>query len=388
MRIAFVTTYDAQNVKNWSGTPYYMSKAFMEQGAKVEFIGNLEEGPDQFSSRIKTRLFNKILKGKLGIYHQFYEPRHLKYYSQQVQRKLERMDIDIILSPGALPIAYLNTDKPIVMWSDATFAAMLGYYPEYSHFSSLTKRNCNLYEKNLLRRARLCCFSSRWAADSAIQHYNADPEKIKVLPYGANLAWDRETDDIMKLNGKKSTDVCALLFIGKDWERKGADTAIKITEGLNALGLKTTLHLVGLNHIPLQVLPDFVVNHGFLNKDSAEDRKKLDNLFGESHFFVLPTKADCTPIVFSEANSFGLPVITCNTGGIPSIITNDVNGKMLGKDFDIKTCTEYIKQIFTDFDRYARLSLSSFNEYKLRLNWNVSVSRMMSYMENILSNAK
>jgi glycosyltransferase involved in cell wall biosynthesis len=387
MKIAFVTTYDAQNVKNWSGTPFYMAKAFMDEGAKVEFIGNLQECPDYFSFKWKNRLYNGILKRKLGTYHRFYEPRNLKYFSQQVERRLEKMDVDIIFSPGAIPIAYLNTNKPIVVWSDATFAGMLGYYSEYSDFSSLTKRNCNLYEENLFKRTRLSCFSSEWAADSAIQYYKADPNKIKVLPYGANLDCDRETNDIMKMNTKKSRDVCELLFIGKDWERKGANTAIKITEALNELGLKSILHLVGINEIPLPVLPGFVVNHGFLNKERAEDRRKIENLFGQSHFFVLPTKADCTPIVFSEANSFGLPVITRNTGGIPSIIINDVNGKMLAKDLDIKKCAEYIKDVFKDFDRYTRLSLSSFNEYKVRLNWKVSVSKMISYMENILSNA-
>jgi glycosyltransferase involved in cell wall biosynthesis len=388
MKIAFVTTYDAQNIRNWSGTPFYMSKALMDEGATLEFIGNLEDCPDHFSFRLKDRIFNKILKGKLGTYYRFYEPRYLKYYSEQVQKRVEKMDIDIILSPGALPVAYLNTGKPIVMWSDATFAAMLGYYPEYSHFSSVTKKNCNLYEKNLFQRARLSCFSSGWAADSAIQYYKADPGKVKVLPYGANLVSDRETDDIVKLNNKKSKDTCQLLFIGKDWERKGADTAIAIAGELNKLGLKSTLHLVGINEIPIPVLPDFVINHGFLSKDSAVDKDKINELFGQSHFFVLPTKADCTPIVFSEANSFGLPVITSNTGGIPSIITNDVNGKLLAKDPDIKSCAEYIKEVFTDFDRYIRLSLSSFNEYKARLNWKVSASKIMSYMENILSNAK
>ena len=55
-----------------------------------------------------------------------------------------------------------------------------------------------------------------------------------------------------------------------------------------------------------------------------------------------------TPIVFSEANSFGLPVLTTDTGGISSIIRDDVNGRMFGREMDIKSCALYVSGLFTD----------------------------------------
>lgn len=386
MKIAFVTTYDAQDINCWSGIPFYMSKAFMDAGVEVEFIGNLKEKSFKLSFMLKSLFYNKILNKKHGIYYHYFEPLVLKYYAKQVYKRMQQSNADIIFSPGAHPIAYLNINKPIVLWTDATFANMVGYYPGYSEYSKLTKNNCDQYEKNVLNRAHLSCFSSDWAANSAVNYYKAERNTIRTVPFGANLDSVRTEEDIIQFDKIKKRDVCELLFVGRGWKRKGADRAIKVADSLNRNGVKTILHLVGVTDIPLKKMPDFVIDHGFLNKATLEGRNKIDQLFRQSHFFILPTRADCTPVVFSEANSFGLPVITCNTGGIPSIISDNINGKMFDENINIEECSEYIKATFQDVERYKKLSLSSFNEYKTKLNWKVSISKMISYMNDILQN--
>lgn len=384
MKVAFVTINDALDVNSWSGIPFYMAKAFIDAGVEVEFIGDLKKCPVYLSFRLKNIFYNKILKKKCGVYYRYFEPKALKYLASQVSEKMQNSNANIILSPGALPIAYLKTDKPVVLWTDATFVNMIGYYPGYSEYSKETKDNCHQYEKKVLSNSQLSCFSSQWAADSAIEYYKADPQKVKIIPFGANFETVRTIEDILQINKTKQHVVCELLFVGQEWERKGGDIAIKIAEFLNEKGIKTILHLVGIKDIPLKNIPDFVVNYGFLNKATSEGRKKIETLFIQSHFFILPTRADCTPMVFSEANSFGLPVITYNTGGIASVITDDVNGKMFAPNTNIEECAEYIKNIFCNIDQYKKLTLSSYNEYRTRLNWKVSVDQMISHMENIL----
>lgn len=41
MQLGYATRYDARDVKKWSGTPYYMAKAFEEHGARVKYLGPL-----------------------------------------------------------------------------------------------------------------------------------------------------------------------------------------------------------------------------------------------------------------------------------------------------------------------------------------------------------
>lgn len=387
MKIFFVTTYDAQDIRSWSGTPYYLSKSFLEAGIEVEFIGNLKSLTNKFLPfRIKNFLFNKFLKEKLGIYQSFYEPRNLKYISSQVQKQIDKTKDGIVFSPGAIPIAYLDTTKPIVLWTDATFAVMHNYYENFKKLNKNTIRNCHLYEKKVLNRSNLAIFSSKWAADSAIRDYGAAPEKVRVIAYGANINSKITSINISEINSKKSRSVCKLLFIGQDWKRKGAEIAIKVAKELNKKNIKPELTIVGCVPPETSVFPEFIHILGFIDKSKKEGEILINKLYSESHFFILPTIAECTPVVFSEANSFGLPVITTNTGGISSIIRNDINGRMFDVEMDISSCASYIGNIFRNYDQYENYSLKSFNEYLTTLNWKVSVDKCINYMKDLQRN--
>jgi glycosyltransferase involved in cell wall biosynthesis len=385
MKIAFVTTYDAEDIQNWSGTAYYMSKALINAGIEIEYIGNLRSLNGRFTKlRLRNFLYTKVLNNSTGNYKNFYEPQNLKYIARQVQERLKGRDVDIVFSPGALPIAYLNATIPIVLWTDATFAVMQDYYDNFTGLDKRTIKNSHLYEKNVLKRTSLAIFSSEWAAESAIKDYGADADKVKVIPYGANVECTRTVSDIVDINSKKSRSICKLLFIGQEWKRKGGDTAVNIAVELNNRGIETELTILGCTPPESSSLPHFIHVLGFIDKSNKAGESLINNLYSESHFFVLPTIAECTPIVFSEANSFGLPVITTSTGGIGSIIRNDINGKMFSTEIDISACAVYIGEIFRNLERYNEYSLSSFNEHFTRLNWNASINRFVSYLQELL----
>lgn len=381
MKVIFVTTYDAGDIRNWSGIPYYLGKAFLDAGIEVHFIGNLKSLPDKyFKFRLRNLIYNKLFKGKFGKYKSFYEPKNLKFIATQIKERIKKIEGGIIFSPGTLPVTYLNTDKPIAVWTDATFAVMKNYYEEFSGFSKRTIKNCNLYEKNALSRSSLTVYSSEWAANSSIKDYNADPDKVKVIPFGPNVSAKRTIDDIKRINTQKSKTVCKLLFIGQNWERKGGEVSVKVTKYLNEKNIKTELTIVGCTPPQTLSLPDYIHVLGFINKSNKEGENLINRLYSENHFFILPTVAECTPIVFSEANSFGLPVITTNTGGISSIIKNDINGRMFNIEDDISLYAEYIAGIFKKYDHYESYSLTAFNEYSTRLNWEISTRKFISLL--------
>lgn len=43
MKIVYVTTYNATDIKNWLGTGYYMAKSLREQSILLEYVGPLKE---------------------------------------------------------------------------------------------------------------------------------------------------------------------------------------------------------------------------------------------------------------------------------------------------------------------------------------------------------
>src|SRR3990167_10479036 len=101
MRIAFTTTFDAQDIHNWSGTPFYMSRAFMLEGINVDYIGSLERKLPPFF-KIK-QIWNKYVSSQRE------SPRFnvtaAQHYSKQVNERLGSLMVDAIVSPLVNPIA-------------------------------------------------------------------------------------------------------------------------------------------------------------------------------------------------------------------------------------------------------------------------------------------
>jgi glycosyltransferase involved in cell wall biosynthesis len=223
-------------------------------------------------------------------------------------------------------------------------------------------------------------YASDWAARTAVENYKVDPEKIKVVPFGANIECHRTLEDIKKIVDRRPEKECRLLFLGVDWKRKGGDVAVQVTEKLNRDGLKTTLHVAGIKQIPLSPLPPFIVDHGFIAKSLQTGTERIEKLFAESHFLLVPSVAEAYGLVFCEANSFGLPAIATNVGGIPTIIKDGVNGRTFPLSSTAGEYANYIRKTFDDHSAYRELCFSSFNEYEKRLNWKVAGKTMMDFL--------
>lgn len=378
MKIAYVTTYDSSNEHAWSGSGYYMYESMIRSGCEAERIGDLKIPMNAFF-KLKKFLY-KVLRSEN--YQKQREPAILRSYGVQLQKRLKSLRYDAILSPGSLPLTYLTDDRPKIFWTDATFASLVDFFPDFSNIPKSCLRRGNEMEQRALDNCSLAIYTSQWAADSAIRHYGADPEKIKVVPFGANIQRDATEQDIHRIVDEKQFKTCKLLFMGVDWLRKGGDTAVRTAEWLNKNGVETELHVVGTK-APYS-LP-FIIQHGFISKNTAEGNAHMKTLFEQSHFMILPSIADCVPVVIAEACSYGLPVVSTNVGGITSAIINDVNGRTFPLSDGPEKYAEYIATRFTDIAGYKKLMLQTFHEYQRVMNWENAGKKVKALIESLLT---
>jgi glycosyltransferase involved in cell wall biosynthesis len=361
MNIAFLTAHNPRDRRSWSGIHYYMAKALSQYCEKVTLLGPVN--PYQI---FLGKVFNKVTLSLFNIEYVYkFHVSLAKKYARIFQKKLSAGQFDLIFAPAATAeIAFLEAVPPIVYAQDGTVALADGYY---FGFSPRIRREANLLESLAISKSRLAVYSSQWAARSAIHDYHADPGKVHVIPFGANLD---ETPSQEAILAKKRSNRCRLLFLGVQWDRKGGDIAFETLAKLEELKFPAQLTVCGcvppkkFAHQNLTVIP-------FLNKDIPAHRAKLHDLLLSSDFLLLPTRLDCTPIAFCEASAYGLPVITADTGGVPEMVKSGENGYVLPRGAVAADYARVLYEIFGDERRYYELVRRSRVAYEERLNWDV-----------------
>ncbi len=361
-RIAFATVGDAREVRFWSGTPFHMSRALANEGNDVVHVGPLN-APSLPMYRAYSRL-RRALRGKaLSAVH---AGPVASQYAADALRKIRAASADIVFAPAGSIFAWAIPESiPVVYVSDATFRLVENYHPNYRNMSRKARETAERLERDTIARADLILYPSEWAAESAVKDYAADPAKVHVIPWGANLEHAPDRGSVL---GERKPGPCRLLFIGSSWEDKGADVAVGTLQELRARGVDSELVICGC--VPSKpTAQDGLTIIPFLDKNDSEQRERLGRLYRESDFFLLPTRADCYGIVFCEAAAHGVPSIAPATGGVSAAIRDGETGFLLPR---AGTKTDYatvIADVFANPERLARLRQSCRDAFEARLNW-------------------
>lgn len=121
-----------------------------------------------------------------------------------------------------------------------------------------------------------------------------------------------------------------ILFVGSIDERKNPLALLRACEPMLRSG-DCTLTLAGQynpNHPYVHEVLAFAESIPGVEMLGFIDREKLATLFQRSTLLVLPTYEDNCPMVVLEAMAAGLPVAASRVGGVPDLISHDLNGLM------------------------------------------------------------
>lgn len=380
MKIGFVSIDPASILTPASLHSYYEAKALVDQGMEVRFLSPLStrHRPGLFL----RRLLSRVLTGRRILADR--DPSVLANYARQIARQIAETPVEVIFSDGTIPISLLDCRVPIVFWSDATFAGMLDFYPGFINLQRESVENGNRMEQAALSRAALAIYTSDWAAGTCLDHYQVDPARVKVIPYGPNLEKEKPLAEIDALIRARSMQTCQLIFSGTNWQRKGGDLALRLAEALNRAGLHTELAIIGCRPPLQKKLPSYVKVIGYLDPITAAGRREYEEHLARAHFLVLPSRADCTPRVIHEANALGVPCITSDVGGLPSMIRRDINGAMFPRDDQfIPASADYILGMMPSGTAYADLAARTVRDHKERHTWEISAHRVVTLLESI-----
>lgn len=282
------------------------------------------------------------------------------------KRQLRQIPAALVLggSPISAGIPYA-ANIPYIMWIGTTF------YDEYK-VRSIVKETINrnyslvlnklftwlntMIESCVLKNAQLIIVQSPYTLRTIKEYYKIKEENIEYLPYPVTP----------KLQiGKKTFNVKGpmLLAVGRvDDNRKNFPLLLDVFSLFVKVFPKSRLRIVGEISYRSMVLKkarrlgisSFVDFLGNINND------ELVTEYLKANIFVLSSKQEGLGLVYLEAMSYGLPVVTTKCGGPEGIITDGVNGYLVNQN-DPRAFSHTLEKIWGSEELYRKLCIQAYN---------------------------
>ncbi len=232
-----------------------------------------------------------------------------------------------------------------------------------------------------LKRAKVFLPRTRWCADSLVQDFRVDPERIIVTPGGLDTeAWspapEGGRDEIPRVPPRL---IPRLLFVGNDFARKGGELLLEAF--VRHVHPRATLRIVSNDpRLKGRSWPAGVEHIAGLGQGQAQ--AMVEN-YRSSDIFVFPTRKDHLGLVLIEACAVGLPILASDVGGVPEAVRADENGLLLPLEADAGAWAAAILALIRDPGKRARygrrsreIAESEFSSRALRSKLETAFARL------------
>lgn len=259
-----------------------------------------------YPGAIVPRIKQKKIRGLLVPFLLFAMMRNVKKYSA---------DMDIVHAHWLIPQGIVQTCV------DGTPYILTGHGGDVTSLNVWPIKQMKI---KAIKRARYITTVSSALHENVQGLYRND--KSSIVPMGCNtreFSPDRRVKDYFGQGNKKT-----VLFVGRLAEKKGVTYLIEAMKRVD----DAVLCVVGKGELEQQLkeqakeLGDKVM---FLGPKTHDE---LPEIYASADVFVAPSitardgDTEGFGLVIIEAMASGLPVVSSNCGGIPDIITNNVNG--------------------------------------------------------------
>ena len=311
---------DPYGLHSWSGISRFLFRECERQGILRRAIGAEVRQP--LRSWLMARRFHP--DRRVWRQHYYLDPAYRRALTAEVGRGLQAEDFEGgLLQIGAmfdLP-ALADGRCPCYSYHDGNLALRLRSPEGRRGLSAKWTDAAMAYERDLYHRLDRIFTMSEYLRSSFIEDFDVPTEKVVCIGAGVNL------DEIPPPNPDKDYSAKEILFIGVEFERKGGDILLEAFRRVREKYPDAVLHVVGPPQLdrPIAQMTG-VVHHGFLRKDVAADREKLDDLFLRSTLFVLPSLYEPFGIAPAEAMLHGIPAIVTGDWALGETVDDGENG--------------------------------------------------------------
>lgn len=216
---------DPNDINTWSNIPYF----FMRAGQRASFLdGGLPLKPDKL--RLQRWAWNLWTLFRTGSYGGFqYSPYFLDRLWEQVET--EPKTDEFIGHFPLLPPEPAERGYRVSYYLDATLTQNFKDYGVAENVSPPVREQALEQERHNFQHADHLIGMSEWTARSFVEDYDMPPEKVHVVPGGANLR-EEALPEVVESAAPEDLQPLRLGFIGKNWQRKGLPFLLDVADVL------------------------------------------------------------------------------------------------------------------------------------------------------------
>ena len=355
--LTFLVSWGADKKTAWSGTNYSLYKALNDY-YEVKDINLSDIGVN--------RWVNAILRHLLRM-----DGATLEYYRRhRLGKKLGSIQGNVFQFSEVLSE---NDTRRTFLYVDLTVSYvnyMRTHLPDTFAVSAFQNTNADIFSRRgkeqdeYIRSCSGLFTMGHWLKEWLI-HQGFPSEKIHAVGGGINV-----DKGLIRPQTKTHNKI---LFVGKDFKRKGGYITYEAFKLLREQGRNVELYVIGPSQDPILNPVD---GYHYIGLIPYNEEAKYYNM---CDVFCMPSYFEAYGLVFVEALTFGLPCIGRDCYEMPYFINDGETGLLLKHD-DPNELASLIQQIL-DNDSFAQNVTSNHQNYVQKYSWSAVAERIFNIIK-------
>lgn len=231
----------------------------------------------------------------------------------------------------------------------------------------LASKKFRLKEQEIYENATTVFVMSENIRRSLIEQYGISSEKACLVYAGANTGEPVKT----KSEKFKSKNI---VFVGKDWERKGGPLLMEAFQKVRRKIPEATLTIIGCNP---------VTDTEGCHIMGVVPKSEVTKAFQQAAVFCLPTRREPFGMVFIEAMFNKLPVVCTSVGATPDLVVDGKNGFLIS--FQSDALAEKLCLLLENPKLAEQFAEEGFKKVNSQYTWDNVGNRMSSVIRKQMS---
>jgi len=226
-------------------------------------------------------------------------------------------------------------------------------------------------EQRIYRSSNGVLTLSERARTSFVEEFGIPRDRVTTIYAGPNAA--------LPVTHRPATRRPVILFVGKQFERKGGDCLLAAFREIRQRMPDAELWIVG--PAPRESQPG-VRWLGFQSQGSPEGRAALAECFQSATVYCLPTRFEPLGISFIEAMHLGLPCVGTNVWAVPEMIVDGETGFVVPVD-DASALADRILRLLADPSLAKAMGEAGQRRARAMFTWDHAVGRLLDVVARV-----